>query len=107
MQNQKYKLIFTVPLSHADTVRQAIGNAGAGKYPNYSFCSFSSKGIGRFCPELGAHPSIGKIGDFEEVEEERVECQVDENVLDEVLNALRKSHPYEEIAYDLFKLENR
>ena len=63
---QKYKLIFTVPLSHADAVRQAIGKAGAGTYPNYSFCSFSTRGIGRFKPETGANPAIGEVGKFEE-----------------------------------------
>ena len=104
---QKYKLIFTVPLSHADAVRQAIGEAGAGKYPNYSFCSFSTRGIGRFKPEQGADPTIGEIGKFEEVEEERIECQIDADKVDEVLKALRASHPYEEIAYDLFPLETR
>ncbi|MES2223792.1 MAG: hypothetical protein V4469_02550 [Patescibacteria group bacterium] len=103
----KYKLVFTVPLSHADTVRQAIGKAGAGTYPNYSFCSFSTRGIGRFKPETGATPAIGEVGKFEEVEEERIECQIDADKVDEVLKALRASHPYEEIAYDLFPLETR
>ena len=104
---KKYKLIFTVPIADAEKVRIAIGNAGAGKYPNYSFCSFSSRGIGRFRPEANASPAIGEIGKLEEVEEERVECQIDEVVIDDVLRALRQSHPYEEIAYDLFPLEVR
>ncbi len=103
---QKYKLIFTVPLQSADAVRQAIGEAGAGKYPHYSFCTFSTKGIGRFKPEPGAHPAIGEVGKCEEVEEERVECQIDAEKVEDVLKALRQSHPYEEIAYDLLKLEN-
>lgn len=104
---QKYKLIFTVPLIHADAVRKAIGEAGAGTYPNYSFCSFSTRGIGRFKPEQGANPAIGEIGKMEEVEEERIECQIDADKVDEILKALRASHPYEEIAYDLFPLETR
>lgn len=104
---KRYKLIFTVPVENADAVREAIGQAGAGKYPNYSFCSFSTRGIGRFKPEEGAEPAIGSVGAFEEVEEERVECQVDEEMLDDVLKALREAHPYEEIAYDLFPLEVR
>ena len=54
----KYKLIFTVPSTHADATRKAIGEAGAGKLGNYSFCSFTTKGIGRFKPEEGARPTI-------------------------------------------------
>jgi hypothetical protein len=104
---KKYKLVFTVPIADAEKVRAAIGNAGAGKYPNYSFCSFSSRGIGRFRPEASANPAIGEVGKLEEVEEERVECQIDEKMVDDVLRALRQSHPYEEIAYDLFPLEAR
>lgn len=103
----KYKLIFTVPLANADKCRKAIGEAGAGKLGNYSFCSFSTKGIGRFKPEKGANPTIGEVGKFEEVEEERIECQVDAKVVDDVLTALKKVHPYEEIAYDLYPLETR
>ena len=104
---KKYKLVFTVPVSDAERVRSAVGVAGAGKYLNYSFCSFSSRGIGRFRPEQGAKPAIGEIGKLEEVEEERVEYQVDAEKVDDVLKALRASHPYEEIAYDLFPLEIR
>lgn len=104
---QRYKLVVTVPLSYADAVRQAIGEAGAGRLGNYSFCTFSSKGIGRFRPKEGAHPAIGEVGKMEEVEEERIECQMDETVIDAVLAALKKAHPYEEIAYDLYPLETR
>jgi len=107
MNSQNYKLVFTVPSTHANAVRVAIGEAGAGRLGNYSFCSFTTKGIGRFRPENGAKPVIGEIGRLEEVEEEKVECQCDGGVLDAVLAALRHTHPYEEIAYDVWKLENR
>ena len=103
----KYKLVFTVPLANADECRKAIARAGAGKYKNYSFCSFSTKGIGRFLPDESAKPFIGKIGKMQQVEEERIECQVDAEVVDSVLAALKKAHPYEEIAYDLYPLELR
>ncbi len=56
------KIVVYVPLSHADAVRQALGEAGAGKIGDYSFCSFSSRGIARFKPEEGADPAIGGIG---------------------------------------------
>ena len=104
---KKYKLVFTIPAANAERAREAIGKAGAGKLGNYSFCSFSAKGIGRFRPERGANPAIGEVGKFEEVEEERIECQCDEDVVDDVISALKEVHPYEEIAYDLYPLETR
>jgi hypothetical protein len=103
----RYKLVVTVPSTHAEAVRLAIGEAGAGRIGKYSFCSFTTRGIGRFRPEEGAMPTIGEIGTMEEIEEEKIECQCDESVIDTVLAALKKVHPYEEIAYDLWKLENR
>ena len=103
----KYKLVFTVPLANADECRKAIGEAGAGKYNNYSYCSFSTKGVGRFLPLKGAKPAIGEIGKIEKIEEERIECQVDAEIVDVVIAALKKVHPYEEIAYDLYPLEIR
>jgi len=104
---QIYKLVFTVPIAAADDVRRAIGDAGAGLIGNYSHCSFSVRGVGRFVPLPGAEPAIGSIGVPEEVEEERVECQCSEAVLDAVLDALKNAHPYEEVAYDVWKLESR
>lgn len=101
------KLVFTIPSSHAEAARKAIGETGAGKLGNYSFCSFTTKGIERFMLEAGANPAIGEIGRMEEVDEEKIECQCDENAVDAVLLALRKAHPYEEIAHDLWKLEKR
>ncbi|MCW1888316.1 MAG: hypothetical protein KIH67_002065 [Candidatus Moranbacteria bacterium] len=102
----KYKLIVYVPESHADTVREAMGSAGAGKLGNYSYCSFSSRGEGRFLPLPGAEPHIGSLGIREVVEEERIEVTVDEEVLQVVITAMKSVHPYDEVAYDVYKLEN-
>lgn len=102
----KYKLVIFVPLSHADKVREAIGETGGGKLGNYSFCSFSTKGIGRFKPEAGAKPAIGKVGKLEQVEEERIEVTLDKAVIENVIAAIKRVHPYEEVAYDLWSLEN-
>ncbi len=101
----KYKLVVYVPLTHADQVREAMGNAGAGKIGNYSHCSFSSRGEGRFLPLNGANPHIGSVGTPEIVEEERIEVTVDEVVLDNVIHAMKAVHPYDEVAYDVYKLE--
>src|SRR5579872_1438960 len=89
-------LVVIVPETHADQVREAMGKAGAGKMGNYSFCSFSSKGIGRFRPEKGARPFIGKENVLEEVPEERIETVCHIKDLEQVLAAIRKAHPYEE-----------
>lgn len=100
----RFKLVVFVPLSHADVVREAIGAAGGGKLGNYSFCSFSVRGTGRFKPEAGATPHIGKVGKSEAVEEERIEVTCDAEVLDAVISAMKKVHPYDEIAYDVYPL---
>lgn len=101
----QHKIVVYVPLTHADKVREAIGVAGGGKLGNYSFCSFSTKGIGRFKPEAGAKPAIGEVGKFEEVEEERIEVTCDTDAVKNVVSAIKKSHPYEEIAMDVYPLE--
>lgn len=101
----KYKIVVFVPLSHVDQVREAIGSAGGGKIGKYSFCSFSTKGIGRFKPEVGARPTIGEIGKLEQVEEERIEVVCDAQVVGNIIAAIKRVHPYEEVAYDLYPLE--
>ncbi|MBI5456860.1 hypothetical protein HY969_03915 [Candidatus Kaiserbacteria bacterium] len=99
------KVFVSVPRTHADAVRDAIGREGGGKIGNYSFCSFSVSGIGRFRPEKGAHPSIGSIGNIELVEEEKIEFVCRPEILNEVVEAIRKAHPYEEPAIDAFEVE--
>ena len=98
------KIIVYGPLTHADQVRKAIGEAGGGKLGKYSFCSFSTRGIGRFRPDEGANPHIGHAGRLEEVEEDKIEITCDDKVLKDVLSAIKKVHPYEEIALDIFDI---
>ncbi len=105
MPTTRSKLVVTVPLTHADIVRQSFGQAGGGKLGKYSFCSFSVRGIGRFKPEAGARPHIGTVGVPEEVEEERIEVTVDDVVLDDIIAAIKKVHPYEEVALDVYQLK--
>lgn len=99
------KIVVFVPESHANIVREAMGKAGAGKIGNYAYCSFSSKGIGRYRPEQGAHPAIGEVGKFESVEEERIEVVCGRDKVVDVVEAIKKVHPYEEVAIDLYPLE--
>jgi len=95
-------IVVTVPESHADIVREAMGRAGAGKIGDYSYCSFSVKGIGRFLPNEGANPHIGKVGVLEEVVEERIETICSRSILDYVLEEIKKAHPYEETGIDIY-----
>ncbi|MDI9347339.1 MAG: hypothetical protein QM538_02430 [Methylacidiphilales bacterium] len=100
------KLVVFVPCNHSDKVREAIALAGAGKLGNYDFCSFSTKGIGRFRPLPGATPSIGTTNTISSVEEEKIEVLVKRTDLPQVLNAMKLAHPYEEVAYEVYPLEH-
>ncbi len=99
-----YKVVVYVPLTHADELRQLIGDTGGGSIGNYSHCSFSSRGTGRFLPREGATPAIGEVGKPEEVDEERIEFLCDDAHIKGVLNAIRKTHPYESPAIDVWQL---
>ncbi len=106
MSPNDLKLVVTVPLSHADIVRDAMGNARAGKLGNYDFCSISSMVTGRFKPAEGATPHIGKIAQLETVEEERIEVVLSRDILKEVVEAIKAVHPYEEVSIDVYQLES-
>ncbi len=82
-----------------------MGNAGAGKIGNYEFCTFTSKGTGRFKPIAGANPTIGEVGKLEATEEERIETVCSEEKLKDVLKAIKEVHPYEEPATDVYPIE--
>ncbi|HEX3033538.1 MAG TPA: YqfO family protein [Thermodesulfobacteriota bacterium] len=104
-KSKNVKIVVFVPESHTDAVREAIGKAGAGKIGNYTYCSFSSKGTGRFKPENGAYPAIGEVGKLESVQEERIEFICDRTLVEDVIAAIKKVHPYEEVALDIYPLE--
>ena len=99
-----YKIVVYVPLSHTDIVREVIGQTGAGQLGNYSFCTFSSRGIGRSKPGEGAHPAIGTIGKIEAIEEERIEVTCPKNLVSATIAAIKKVHPYDEVALDVYEL---
>lgn len=102
-----YKLIVFVPTTHIEDVRDALSEAGAGHIGNYSHCTFQTKGQGTFKPLEGTNPYIGEQGTLEFVDEYRLETIVPENVLTNVLQAMNDSHPYEEVAYDLYPLAQK
>jgi dinuclear metal center YbgI/SA1388 family protein len=100
-----FKLAVFVPRSHQDAVRDALFAAGAGHIGNYSHCSFNIDGIGTFMPQEGTDPFIGRQGKLEKVEEVRIETVVPDGVLQQVIGAMLRAHPYEEVAYDLYPIE--
>lgn len=100
-----YKIVVYVPEADADKLREVMGAAGAGKVGNYSHCTFSVKGTGRFMPLTGANPTIGEVGKPELVAEERIETVCEEDKLKAVLKAIKDAHPYEEPATDVYLLE--
>ncbi len=95
--SNKVKVWLTCPLTHAEAVRMAIGDAGIGKIGNYSHCSFVTKGKGYFMPNAEANK-------IEEVDEVAIEflCEVDQ--LPVLKQVLKTTHPYEEVALDIFPL---
>ena len=104
MESKYLKIVVFVPSADADSIREALANAGAGHIGNYDFCSFSVKGVGRFRPGENTNPHIGSQGEIEEVEEERIETICPKEKIKEVLDALRQVHPYEEPAIDVYEL---
>lgn len=100
------KLAVFVPVDHADAVRRAVCEAGAGFIGNYSDCAFMTRGTGTFRPLQGTNPYTGKIGEVEQVEEFKLETIVPAGRVSSVISAMIKAHPYEEVAYDLYPLEN-
>jgi len=104
MGNETVKLVVFVPETHAEVVREAMGKAGAGLIGDYKHCSFSVKGVGRFIPLETAHPTIGQIGKMEEVVEERIETVCYKKDLDKIIEAIKRVHPYEEVALDVYPL---
>ena len=95
-------IVITVPETHADAVREAMGRAGAGRVGDYSHCSYSVKGIGRFMPSKGSNPYIGKEGVLEKVVEERIETVCNRAILEHVLEEAKQAHPYEETVIDIY-----
>lgn len=104
--NVLQKLVTFVPDENLQEVLNGIHEAGAGHIGNYSHCSFTTTGTGRFLPEEGANPHIGSHHKAEEVHESRVEVIFPLHLSRKILNALKKSHPYDEVAYYLTDLKN-
>ncbi|MED2941137.1 Nif3-like dinuclear metal center hexameric protein [Bacillus swezeyi] len=99
------KLAVYVPTDYEEQVRTALGDAGAGHIGAYSHCAFSAEGVGSFRPLEEADPFIGESGKLERVEEVRVETVYPSGIEKAVIKAMKKAHPYEEVAFDIFPVE--
>lgn len=107
MQGVLYKLITYIPHAQTEAVLQALFSAGAGNIGNYTDCSFTHQGTGTFRALPGTKPFVGELNKRHYEPEDRVEVIVPKHKTNAVLAALQEAHPYEEVAYDLHKLENQ
>ncbi|HET9431248.1 MAG TPA: Nif3-like dinuclear metal center hexameric protein, partial [Chitinophagaceae bacterium] len=105
-ENSLKKLFTFVPTEQANQVREAIFKAGGGEIGHYSECSFNSQGTGTFKAGPGTNPFAGKPGVQHQETETRVEVIFPSWLEQPVLDALRKAHPYEEVAFDIVPLSN-
>lgn len=99
------KLVTFVPVEHADAVRDALAQAGAGEIGEYTHCTFGVEGIGTFVPGAAANPFTGTRGALSRVEEVRLEAVLPRRVRAEAIARLRAAHPYEEVPIDVYPLE--
>lgn len=100
------QLTYFVPVENAEQVRRAMHAAGAGNIGDYTACSFSTEGTGRFTPSSAADPYIGHANEASALSELRVEMLFPAHLESEILVALRAAHPYEEVAYYVTSLSN-
>lgn len=101
------KVVVYVPEGYENKIIEVIGEVGAGFIGHYSHCTFRTFGTGTFKPLQGTNPFIGSVGKLENVKEYRIETIVQESKLKKLLLAILKVHPYEEVAYDVYPLENK
>ena len=99
------KIVIYVPLTHAEVVRDAMCRAGAGQIGRYACCTFGAEGIGTFLPLEGTNPYLGSAGKLEQAAELRLETIVPAPLTAQVLSEAIAAHPYEEVAYDIYPVE--
>jgi hypothetical protein len=93
-----------VPADALEATRDAVFEAGAGRIGEYERCSWYTAGTGTFLGGVATDPAIGEAGEEEHVPELRVETVVPDELVEDVVAALRAAHPYEEPAYDVYPL---
>jgi len=107
LKSLQSKLIVFVPASHVEKVAVAIFESGGGIIGEYSNCSFRTEGEGTFKGSEKTSPSVGKKLNYEKVEEIKLEVLINSWEIEKIISAIRKVHPYEEMAYDVFPVNNK
>ena len=105
--NQLKKLVTFAPFDHAEKVRNALFEAGAGNIGLYSHCSFNTQGTGTFKAGKDSNPFVGKKEKLHTENEVRIEVVFESRLEGEIINKLLQNHPYEEVAYDIYSLANK
>ncbi|PTB93577.1 NGG1p interacting factor NIF3 [Marinobacter sp. B9-2] len=100
-----YKMCYFVPETHVEQTKQALFDAGAGRIGDYDCCAWQCLGTGQFRPLEGSDPFLGKAGEIEAVDEYKVELVCADELLQDALAALKQAHPYEEPAYEVYRME--
>jgi hypothetical protein len=100
-----YKLNYFVPEDAKEATKQALFDIGVGRYDNYECCSFETLGTGQFKPIDNAKPHIGELDKIEKVQEYKVEMICSAELIKKAVETLKEAHPYEEVAYEVFRME--
>ncbi len=101
-----YKLNYFVPSDAKEKTKQALFDIGVGKIGNYEHCSWETLGQGQFKPVDDANPAIGELGKLETLDEYKVELICSDELIEQAIKTLKEAHPYEEVAYEVFKMES-
>lgn len=101
-----YKLVVFVPETHLESLKEALFGAGAGGVGDYDRCSWQVLGEGQFRPLVGSSPFVGSAGQRQKVAEYRLELAVADETIEPVVRALYAAHPYEEPAFDCWRVED-
>ena len=100
------KLVVHVPREHVEELKESLFNVGAGKIGNYKNCSFQTYGEGTFLPMEKANPTIGENGVQRTLEEVKIEIVFPKDIETSIINQMKKTHPYEEVSYQIYILDN-
>ena len=100
-----YKLNYYVPVNAKEKTKEALFSIGVGMFDNYENCSFETLGKGQFKPVGNANPAIGSLDTLEVLDEYKIEMICKDSLIELAIKTLKDAHPYEEVAYEVFKME--
>lgn len=100
-----FKFCFFVPETDVENTKSAVFAAGGGRIGDYDCCAWQTLGKGQFRPLEGSHPHLGKHGELERVDEYKVELVCEDHLIHDVVAAMKEAHPFEEPAYEVYRLE--